>query len=479
MTTTALSDAAASIPGERTEPSGNRYLSGAFAPVDTEVTTFDLPVEGEIPAAIDGLFVRNGPNPIEADPAMYHWFLGDGMLHGIELSGGRARSYRNRWVRTDKAAAALGEAPVENQPADTALGSVAGSVANTNVVAHAGRLLALVEVNLPTEVDSELATRGRYDFGGGLSTSMTAHPHMDPLTGEMCFFGYDVMGPPFLRYHVANAAGELVHSAEIEVAGPTMMHDFAITATRSVFMDLPVVFDLQLLGVRPFPAAWKPEYGARVGVIPRFGTNDDVVWCEIEPCYVFHVLNAYDEPGTDDVVMDVCRYETMFEDDPHGVGGGTARLERWTISPSSRKVRTEIVADLPVEFPRPDERLVGREHHVGYFVVPRYEGKSSFSDSEAISLAKIDLRTAGVEVHDFGPGTVAGEGLFVPAAADASEGEGYVLAIVGDIAGRHPSSLVVLDSQDFAGEPIATVQLPQRVPLGFHGNFVPTGTLRA
>ncbi len=478
MTTTATPAADSNSPAERIEGSGSRYLSGAFAPVDTEVTVFDLPVEGEIPAAVDGLLVRNGPNPIQADPATYHWFLGDGMLHGIELSGGKARSYRNRWVRTDKAAAALGEPPIENQCGDTAIGTVAGTVANTNIVAHAGRLLALVEVSLPTEVSSELATLGRYDFGGRLSTPMTAHPHMDATTGEMCFFGYDVLGPPFLRYHVANAAGELVHSAEIEVAASTMMHDFAITATRSVFLDLPVVFDLGLLGIRPFPAMWKPEYGARVGVMPRFGTNDDVVWCEIEPCYVFHVLNAYDEPGTGDVVIDVCRYETMFADDIHGVGGGTARLERWTVSPTTRKVRTEIVADLPVEFPRPDERLVGQEHHVGYFAVPHYEHKSSIADSDAISLAKVDLRTGGVEVHEFGAGAVAGEGVFVPASPDADEGEGYVLAIVGDLAGRHPSSLVVLDAQDFGGKPIATVQLPQRVPLGFHGNFVPAGVLR-
>jgi carotenoid cleavage dioxygenase-like enzyme len=457
--------------------SGARYLTGAFAPVAEEVTAFDLSVDGEIPEAIDGLLVRNGPNPIAAEAAAYHWFLGEGMLHGIELSGGRARSYRNRWVRTDRAAALLGEPPVEDQPDDTALGQINGSVANTNVVAHAGRLLALVEVNLPTEVDSELATIGRYDFGGRLASAMTAHPHMDGVTGEMCFFGYDVLGPPFLRYHVADRLGAIVHSADIEVPAASMMHDFAITATRSVFLDLPVIFDLELLGTRPFPAMWKPDFGARVGVMPRHGTNADVIWCEIEPCYVFHVLNAFDDPASDDVIVDVCRYETMFADDPHGIGRAETRLERWTISPATRGVRTEIVADLRVEFPRPDERFVGRKHSVGYFALPR--SKADFADAEAISLAKVDFGSGAVEVHDFGEGTVASEGVFVPASPDAAEGEGYVLTIVGDVHGTRPSELVVLDATRFSDAPLARVHLPARVPLGFHGNFVPAGTLRA
>jgi carotenoid cleavage dioxygenase-like enzyme len=474
MTSTTKTADAEEHPG--IEASGLRYLTGAFAPVETEVTAIDLPVEGEIPAAIDGLLVRNGPNPIAADPASYHWFLGEGMLHGIEISGGRALSYRNRWVRTDRTATLLGEAGIPGQPADTAIGQVAGNAANTNIVAHAGRLLALVEVNLPTEVDCSLATRGRYDFGGRLSSAMTAHPHTDPVTGEMCFFGYDVLGPPFLRYHVADASGAIVHDADIEIPAPSMMHDFAVTETRSIFLDLPVVFDLALLGTRPFPATWKPECGARVGVMPRHGTNADVMWCDIEPCYVFHVLNAFDHPGGDAAVLDVCRYETMFDDDPHGIGDNTARLERWTISPSQGSVDIEIVADLPVEFPRLDERLVGREHSVGYFTLPRFERESA--DPDSMSLGRIDLASGRVEVHDFGPGAVASEGVFVPASADAAEEEGYVLTIVGDVAGEHASELVVLDAGAFVAPPLARVALPQRVPLGFHGNFVPSGSLR-
>jgi carotenoid cleavage dioxygenase len=449
--------------------STNRYLEGPFVPVTEEVSATDLPVDGELPGFLDGTFVRNGPNPINADPAAYHWFTGEGMLHGIQLADGKA-SYRNRWVRTDSTAALLGEEPIPNQPADTLVGQMTGNVANTNIVCHAGRLLALVEVNLPTEVNRDLETLGRYDFGGRLASSMTAHPHTDPVTGEMCFFGYDVAGPPYLRYHVAAADGALVHSADITIPKPAMIHDFAITETRAIFMDLPVVFDLDLLGKRPFPATWQPDNGARVGVMPRRGTDADVVWIDMEPCYVFHVLNAYD--SGDDVILDVCRYATMFAEDIHGVGGGTARVERWTITPSGGKVLVDLVADLPTEFPRPDERLFGREHHVGWFASPRTTD-GSLGSADGGGLVRIDLRTGAVQAHDFGPGTIAGEGVFVPSSPLAEEGDGVVIAIVADAAGKKPSDLVVLDATDFAAPALATVHLPARVPLGFHGNYIP------
>ena len=186
----------------------NPYLTGNFAPVRDERDDADLEVTGALPPELDGLLIRNGPNPVvDPDPALYHWFVGDGMLHGIELTGGRAR-YRNRWVRTDGACEALGEAPPSGQPDDVFVGG--SSVANTAVTAHRGRIFALVEVALPTEVRADLSTIGRNDFGGALRSAMTAHPKYDPLTGELVFFGYDIMGPPWLRYHVLDADGALV-----------------------------------------------------------------------------------------------------------------------------------------------------------------------------------------------------------------------------------------------------------------------------
>jgi carotenoid cleavage oxygenase len=444
----------------------NRYLRGNFAPVKDELTVTDLPVEGAMPKELNGRLLRNGPNPIAPDPAAYHWFIGDGMLHGIELRDGKAISYRNRWVRTDQAISLLGEDPIPGQPDDVF--PVGSSVANTHVVTHAGKIFALVEVCLPTQVRPDLSTVGRYDFGGKLRSAMTAHPKVDPVTGEMLFFGYDAFGPPWLRYHVVNAGGELVRSEDIDIRGPSMVHDFAITARNVVFLDLPVVFDFDLVGKRPFPAEWKPDYGARVGVMPRDGGNAEVRWFDVELCYVFHPLNAYDDNGR--VVIDVARHPKMFANDIYGPAEQPPTLDRWTIDLDGRKVIEERLDDRPQEFPRVADRVVGRRHRYGY--------TTHFGiDDEGIhlgGLVKHDLQAGTAAARSFGRGTHAGEGVFVPASGDGGEDEGWVLSVVYDD-GRDSSDLVVLDATDFTGPPVATVRLPQRVPFGFHGSWVPEG----
>lgn len=445
----------------------NRYLMGNFAPVKDELTETDLAVEGAIPPELNGRLLRNGPNPIAPDPASYHWFTGDGMLHAVELHDGKAASYRNRWVRTDQACDLLGEIPPPGQPADVF--PAGSSVANTHVVAHAGKIFALVEVCLPTQVRPDLSTVGRFDFGGKLHSPMTAHPKIDPVTGEMLFFGYDAFGPPWLRYHVVNADGELVRSEDIDIRGPSMVHDFGITERNVVFLDLPVVFDFDLLGQRPFPAEWKPEYGARVGVMPRDGGNDDVRWFDVELCYVFHPLNAYDD-GDDRVVIDVARHPKMFATDIYGPAEQPPTLDRWTIDRSAGKVIEERLDDRPQEFPRVDERVVGRRHRYGY--------SSHFGiDDTGIAfggLLKHDLSTGAVATRSFGPGTHAGEAVFAPASGTAGEDEGWVLSVVYDEA-RNGSDLLILDATDFAGPEVARVRLPQRVPFGFHGWWLPEG----
>lgn len=444
----------------------NRYLVGNFAPVKDELTAPDLPVEGAVPTELRGRLLRIGPNPIAPDPAAYHWFTGDGMIHAIELRDGKATSYRNRWVRTDQASSLLGEDTIPGQPEDVF--PVGSSVANTHVVAHAGKIFALVEVCLPTQVRLDLSTVGRYDFGGKLRSSMTAHPKMDPVTGEMLFFGYDPFGPPWLRYHVADAAGELVRSEDIDIRGPSMVHDFAITENHIVFFDLPVVFDFDLVGKRPFPAEWKPDYGARVGVMPRDGGNADVRWFDVDLCYVFHPLNAYDDNRS--VVVDVARHPKMFDTDIYGPAEQPPTLDRWTIDLEGGKVIEERIDDRPQEFPRVDDRVVGRPHRYGY--------ATHFGiDDEGLhlgGLVKHDLRAGTSEARSFGRGTHASEGVFVPAADDAGEDEGWVLTVVYD-EGRDSSDLLVLDATEFSGTPVATVHLPQRVPFGFHGSWVPEG----
>jgi carotenoid cleavage dioxygenase len=432
------------------------YLQGNFAPVTQEVNAFNLPVEGAVPPELRGLYLRNGPNPRGGDPG--HWFFGDGMIHGVRLEDGQAKWYRNRWVRTKPFA----DPGVELIGSDGTVDRTV-AVANTNVIGHAGRILALVETSFPTEVDPELGTLGICDFKGKLTSAMTAHPKICPKTGELHFFGYGFL-PPYLTYHRLDAAGNLVQSEVIDVPGPTMMHDFAITEQHVIFMDLPVVFDIQGVA-RGMPYAWSDDYGARLGVMPRGGGTADVRWLEIEPCYVFHPFNAYQQNGS--IVLDVARYPDLWR-------GGSATFQvahphRFVLDLEAEKVAEQPLDDLAIEFPRVDDRLGGLAHRYGYAVInTRDDGRGL----RLTGLVKYDLATGKSEVHDFGPGRQPGEGVFVPASANAGEEEGYVLAFVYDAA-RDGSDFVVLDASRFAGPPIATVPLPQRVPFGFHGNWVP------
>jgi len=445
----------------------NPYLQGDFAPVRQERDDGDLEVTGSIPPELDGVLLRNGPNPVlDPDPSMYHWFLGDGMLHGIELSGGKAR-YRNRWVRTPRASAALGE------PAPKGAGEIngIGSVANTSVFAHAGRILALVETSLPTEVSSDLSTLGAFDFDGRLAGTFTAHPKIDPATGEMLFFGYELFSEPYLNFHVVDAGGALVRSQGIEIPRPVMMHGFSVTATRVVWLDLPVVFDLRLVGHQPFPFTWRPENGARVGVMSRHPDDAEVTWIDVDPCYVYHDLNAYDDVDGN-IVMDVVVYPDMFATDLYGPGSTSSNLQRWTINPAAGRVAVAHLDDVSEEFPRINDRFAGVQHRYGYSTELDL-GRSWFN---LASLRKHDLARGRTERHDVGPGRAASEPVFIPVGDDNGEDAGWVVSVVYDAA-RDSSDLIVVDATNFSGPPAAVVHLPQRVPFGFHGVWIPGGSL--
>lgn len=446
----------------------SRYLLDNFAPVTEELTAFDLPIDGAIPDGLDGLYVRNGPNPAAPPEGAYHWFTGDGMVHGVALRDGKALWYRNRWIRTEALAGATGqEAPPG--PRDITIADVELSPANTHVLAHGGMLMAMCEVSLPVRLTEELETIGRHDYGGAVQRiAFNAHPKIDPVTGEMHVVGYDVVRKPYVRYHVIAADGTYLRGIDIDTTGPTMMHDFALTAEHVVLFDLPVLFDINLVGTgRPMPFGWSPEYPARIGVLRRDDPTGNVRWFEIEPCYVFHTLNAYDDAGT--IVVDGLRYDRTFAVEPDGPDDGVGNtLCRWTIDPVAGVVKEETIDDRTAEFPRADPRHVGMPYRYGYAV----QLGSLFGQSEHEGLYKYDLDTGLVAEHTLSPGRRAGEGVFVPAATDAAEDEGWVLALVHD-GERDQSDLVVLDASDFTAPPRATIHLPTRVPHGFHGSWVP------
>lgn len=436
--------------------SENTYLSGNFAPVDAEVTATDLDVTGEVPAELSGRLLRIGPNPIDPDPATYHWFTGNGMVHGLRLRDGKAVWYRNRYVRDDTVTAAKGW-PATPRPD----GREGAGVANTNIIAHAGKTYAIVEAGgMPIELTDELETVAYSDFEGTLPASFTAHPKKDPETGELHAAVYSFLWQ-HIQYVVVGVDGKVRKTVDVPTPGSPMVHDCSITKNYFVLLDLPVVFKPEPMAL---PYLWDESYGARVGLLPREGSAEDVVWCEVDPCYVFHPMNSF-EDANGRVVLDVIKHPKMFATDMKGPNEGAPILERWLVDPKGGPVKREVLNDLGQEFPRIDERLIGKDYRYGYTtgVGPEFQMGG---------LLKHDLVDGKTEVHNEGGARRFLEPVFVPRSAAAAEDDGWIIAHVYDES-EDSGDVVIIEAQDFAAGPIATIHLPQRVPFGFHGNWVP------
>ncbi len=439
-----------------------RFLSGIHRPMDEELTLTELKVCGTIPPMLDGRYLRIGPNPVKADPANYHWFTGDGMVHGLALGGGKAHWYRNRWIASQGNAAVRGLKP--------APGPRHGSsdTVNTNVVDLAGRVFALVEGgSYPVELSETLDAQRYDDFGGSLAGSFTAHPHRDPLTGEYHGICYEGRRPNEIRHVVLDRSGAVVREEPIAVEHGPMIHDCAITARYVVILDLPVTFSLPtLLAGQPLPYAWNPAHRARVGLMPRGGDQHSIIWCDVEPTYVFHVVNAFDMPNGR-VSLDVCAYPTMFAGTAGGPDAISRGLERSTLDPVTGETTIRTLDATPQEFPRIDERRFGQTYRYAYTMGVQPDRRFE----SAGRLYKHDLVAGGRAVHDFGAGRHPGEFVFVPARPDAREDEGWLIGLVID-APSDTTELVILDATRFEDRPVATVSLPHRIPPSFHGNWI-------
>ena len=448
----------------------NPYLQGNFAPVHEEVTATELVVKGRVPESLSGRYLRNGPNPVSVpEPAAYHWFTGDGMVHGIRLRDGRAEWYRNRWVRSAEVARVLGEEP---RPGPVHAGM--DFAANTNVIGHAGRTFAIVEAGArPYELTDELATIGPCDFGGTLSGGYTAHPKRDPLTGELYAVSYYFGWGDDVEVTVVDTARARSSSRRVTMGGPVSVHDTAITQRYVVLLDLPVTFSMEAAaaGAR-FPYRWQEDYHACIGLLPRDADSTEVVWHDVDPCYVFHPMNAYDVADGDGIVLDVVRHPSMFRTQLLGPAEGSPTLERWHLDGHGSAVKEERLDDRGQEFPRVDERRVGLPYRYGYAVaVAESDG---IVGTESV-LIRHDLERGTSSSRSFGRGASLGEAVFVPRAGDAGESDGWLMTLVhSDETGS--SALHILNADDLEGEAQAVIELPQRVPAGFHGNWVPEGS---
>ena len=444
------------------QPATGHYLSGNYGPVADEVTAFDLPVTGELPAELSGRYLRNGPNPAEeVDPTTHHWFTGDGMVHGIRIDGGKAAWYRNRYVGSQHIATMRGE---EDFAGPNWSGMSIGP--NTNVGGFAGRTWAMVEAGgTPVELTYELESIARNDFDGTLPGAFTAHPKIDPTTGEMHAMVYAwAQWLDHVQYVVVGTDGLVRKTVDIPLPGMTMLHDMSLTERYAVVYDQPCTVDLDLAFSGRFPFRWNADYGNRVGLLPREGNADDIVWIDVPIGYSFHPMNSFDAPDGR-VVIDLCVYDAMFHQDLLGPFEGMARLERWELNPADRTASISVIDETPNEFPRHRGSLSTKPYRYGYCASPRLDHTSGWPT------LKHDLQTGERIEFDHGPGRAAGEPVFVARQDDAEEDAGWLVTYVHDL-GTGGAEFVVIDAQDFDRGYVASVELPQRIPFGFHGNWV-------
>jgi carotenoid cleavage dioxygenase-like enzyme len=452
-------------------PHGSVYLEGNFAPIPDE-SDFELEVTGTLPPELSGAYYRNGPNPQFPPRGRYHPFTGDGMVHGFFVGGGKVR-YRNRYLRTQKWC--------EEREAGRALYSLAGdpktgersvigmTVANVNVVWHGDRLLALEEQNPPFELDAEtLESRGLVDAYGG---AVTAHPKIDPDTGELVWFAYGVGREAFSRnlyYGVTDAGGVIRRRDGFEAPYASMAHDFLVTERHVAFPVLPLASSLERAQAGKSPYAWEPDKGGYIGVMPRGGSVDAMKWFEVEPCWVFHPMNAWEVGDT--LVADVMEHDEPPEFsrlDGSITPYEGARLVRWTIdlSGSSRRVRRERIDEFRGEFPRIDDRRAGKANRHGWFAGNSRQRSGEYGFD---AIAHIDHATGRRSEFVFGEDS-PGEPVFVPRPG-GEEGDGWVINVVYRAA-TDDSTFEVFDALHIADGPVATARVPRRVPFGFHGNW--------
>ncbi len=462
----------------------NPYLHGLFAPTTKEFESGELTVlEGAIPPDLFGAYFRNGPNAMQAPINRYHWFDGDGLVHGIWFEDGKAR-YRSKLIETK----ALG---MEREKGDAIWPGVLGpfdmslpfgpikDTANTDLLYFKGELLALwYESGRLHAMDPRtLASRGTQTFGETLKIPVSAHSKVCPETGDLLFFSYGDR-PPFMRYGVVRADGA-VHQTEITLPGPRRPHDLGVTRNHSIVHDFPLFFDPEYFkrtGKRV--PLFHPEVPTRYGVIPRFGTDADVKWFDFKPCYMLHTVNCWEEG--DWVVMVGCRTKApVLNPDPRDGKIAAmlnflklqANLYEWRMNVKTGESSERDLSHLNAEFPMIHGGWLGRKNRYSYHQIMPYDIPATFE-----GVAKYDLHDASYERYDYPTGVFGSETPFAPArgtdARDpAQEDHGYLLSFVTDVS-DWSSACWIFDARSLSAGPVAKVALPGRVPAGFHSIWV-------
>jgi carotenoid cleavage dioxygenase len=460
-------------------PSTRLYLSGIYAPVLEEMTADGLAVVGEIPRDLNGLYLQNGPNPRFAPRLGHSWFDGDGMVQAVGLQDGGV-TYRSRFVLTEglKADLAAGEATHVGSLAMPGAGKRHKNVANTDVVHHAGRLLALWwEGDTPYELSlPDLETKGPFTYGGTLTgEGLTSHAKLDPATGELCFISWGRKAP-YLHVGVASDAGRIVRHSAVELPGPRIQHDMALSERFIGVFDFPMRIDLGRSGQQTLGFVFEPDTPARIGLVDRRDAAAPVRWFEVASAFMWHLSSAWDEG--DEFVLVGARIAHPTRLDARGgvrehgpiVDGEhrfDARAHMWRLNVRTGAVTERALDDLPIEFPRVNDAHICAGARYSYMV----EIAADQPTVKGSGLVKYDLATGARARLAFPPGRSGNEFSFAPRDGGSGEDDGYLVGFVTDEAELR-SELWIVPAQALSDGPIARVELPQRVAPKFHGRWI-------
>ncbi|HLS49110.1 MAG TPA: carotenoid oxygenase family protein [Actinomycetaceae bacterium] len=467
------------------------------APVRVEADIRGLEcIQGEIPAHLDGTFYKvvcDRQFPKFVDEGTLGNFNDDGMAISFRFTRGRV-DYKSRYIKTPRfeAERAAGEAlfgfyrnPLSDKPE---VEGMPRGLANTNVFFHGGLLYASKEDSPPIIIHPDtLETIGHYDFEGSLtSQTSTAHPKMDPRTGEMVFFGYAAKGETTrdIAYYEADETGQIIHETWFKAPYSSMIHDFAVTQNYVVFPIIPIRTELEWLERNESIFQWDPDEVVYLGVLPRKGDGAKIQWYKGPNRFASHIMGAYDDGRH--IYIDTPVGESSYfpwfpiiDRRAHDPETSKGFLSRWTVdlSDESKTFTERRLASIPSEFPRMDDRFETLAYSYGLMGLTEYPGHDAPGGGFRW-ISSIDHRTGTQRVYYPGDHATVGEPVFVPGSEDAPEGHGYVFVVISRRDMMH-SELVILDAQRVDAEPVCTLKIPLRIPRGLHGNWVSAEELAA
>ncbi|GKA76682.1 9-cis-epoxycarotenoid dioxygenase [Tanacetum coccineum] len=472
-------------------------IAGNFSPVPEQPVRHSLSVDGKIPEHFDGVYLRNGANPLFEPTSGHHLFDGDGMIYAVKFDNGSA-SYACRHTETHRLVQeraigkpvfpkAIGELHGHSGIAKLLLFYARGlcglvdhnngiGVANAGLVYFNNRLLAMSEDDLPYHVrvtpSGDLKTAGRYNFDGQLESTMIAHPKLDPVSGELFALSYDVIKKPYLKYFRFSPDGKKSVDVEIDLEKPTMVHDFAITENYVVVPDHQVVFKMSEMVTGGSPVIYDKEKVSRFGVLDKYAENGSgIKWVEVPDCFCFHLWNAWEEPESDEVVVIgscMTPADSIFNECNEELKSVLSEIRlNLKTGKSTRRAIVSPENDVNLEAGMVNKNLLGRKSKYAYLAIAEPWPKVS-------GFAKVDLSTGDIKKFIYGDEKYGGEPLYLPRDNATDEDDGHILAFVHDEK-AWKSELQIVNAKTMELE--ATVMLPSRVPYGFHGTFIPARDL--